>query len=212
MLQTDGMSDALRNSIWNVLHSIFENPDDDWIALAKCVAQFFRKVPLDELPDYDIQCRNWVKDYFFTLPWHTVYDFVEFVVDHYESILKYPKYDREELEKYFNFVFEREMSGYRFIAGVLAPISNPAETTEVAGAIEITSRIGLEGAHQHLQTALSLLAKKPEPDYRSSVKESISAVEAVARTLGKHDSQGLAGALDELAKKTSLHGALRAGS
>jgi hypothetical protein len=43
------------------------------------------------------------------------------------------------------------------------------------------------------------------------VKESISAVESVARVLGKEDSQGLASALDELSKKTNVHGALRAG-
>ena len=82
---------------------------------------------------------------------------------------------------------------------------------EISGAIEKTSRIGLDGAHHHLQTALSLLAKKPEPDYRNSIKESISAVESVARVLGKESSKGLSDALDELSKKANIHGALRAG-
>lgn len=136
---------------------------------------------------------------------------MEFVVHNYEKILKYPSSSRKELEKIFNVIFEREMSGYRFIAGVLAPISNPAETTEIAGAIEMTSRIGLDGAHHHLQTALSMLAKKPEPDYRNSIKESISAVESVVKVLGKENSQGLADALAELAKKTNIHGALQSG-
>jgi hypothetical protein len=103
------------------------------------------------------------------------------------------------------------MSGYRFISGELVPISNPAETTEIAGAIDKAARTGLDGAHDHLRAALALLARKPEPDYRNSVKESISAVESVAKLLGTGDGSGLTPALDELAKKTSLHGSLRAG-
>ncbi len=211
MLQTEGMNDPLRNSIWNFIHSLYESQHDYWIPLAKWVAQFFRKVPVDDLPYHDYECRKWVKAYFFSLPWYGVYDFVEFVVDNHQNILKQPAYNREKFEKIFNVIFEREISGYRFISGVLAPISNPAETTEIAGAIEMTSRIGLDGAHHHLQAALSLLAKKPEPDYRNSIKESISAVESIAKVFGKENSKGLSDALDELSKKTNLHGALRAG-
>lgn len=209
-LQTESMNNDLRNTIWNYLHSVFQSEHEYWRPFAKWVAQYFRKVPVDELPIYDNRCREWVKEYFYSLPWHGVYDFVEFVVDSYPKIIEYPSSDREKLRKIFNVILEREMSGYRFISGVLAPISNPTETKEIAGAIENSVRVGLDGAHDHLRTALALLARKPEPDYRNSVKESISAVESVAKVLGG-DSAGLAGALDELAKKTDLHGALRAG-
>jgi hypothetical protein len=211
LLQTDGMSDALRNSLWNYLHSLFKSEHNYWIPLAKWIAQFFRKVPVDELPYDDHRCRQWVKAYFLSLKWHEVYDLIEFVVDNYRKIIRYPDRDRQQLEHTFNAILEIEHSGYRFTAGILAPISNPAETTEVSGAVEMTARAGLDGAHKHLQTALALLAKKPEPDYRNSIKESISAVESIARVLGKEDSQGLAGALDELAKKAAIHGALKAG-
>lgn len=57
-LQTDSMNDALRNSIWNFLHSLFENQHDYWIPFAKWVARFFRKVPIDELPYHDRECRT----------------------------------------------------------------------------------------------------------------------------------------------------------
>jgi len=210
-LQTESMNDALRNSIWNYLHSLFGSQYIYWVPLAKWVAQFFRKVPVDELPYDDSRCREWVKEYFYTLPWYGVYDLVEFVVDAYPKIARHSSQHREKLEEIFNVIFEREMSGYRFIAGELAPISNSAETTEISGAIERTARVGLDGAHDHLRTALSLLAKKPEPDYRNSIKESISAVESIAKILGTDSPPGLAEALDELAKKTNLHGALRAG-
>jgi hypothetical protein len=123
----------------------------------------------------------------------------------------YTTYRHDELEKFFNYVFEREMSGFRFIAGELAPISSPAEMGEILHALETTSRTRLNGAHHHLQSALSLLAKKPEPDYRNSIKESISAVESIAKILGKENSHGLSDALSELSKLTNLHGGLQAG-
>lgn len=212
MLQTDGMNEALRNSIWNTFHSLFQNNRSEyWIPLAEWIAHHFRKYPIDELPAYNVRCREWIKDYFCSLPWNRQYELVEFVVENCKNIMQYASPSREELEDMFNGIFLREMSGYRFIAGVLAPISNPAETKEISGAIKMTSRIGLDGAHHHLQTALSLLAKKPEPDYRNSIKESISAVESVAKVFGKENSKGLSDALDELSKKTNLHGALRAG-
>lgn len=85
------------------------------------------------------------------------------------------------------------------------------ELATVESALSITSATGLAGAHGHIASALCLLAKRPDPDYRNSIKESISAVEALAKQLGTPDSQGLAGALTELGKKVPLHGGLRSG-
>lgn len=89
------------------------------------------------------------------------------------------------------------------------PISSSAEVASIESALSTTSATGLAGAHTHIATALQLLAKRPDPDYRNSIKESISAVEALAKQLGTADSQGLAGALSELGKKVPLHGAFR---
>ena len=93
------MNDELRNSMWNFIHSLFESPNEYLILLAKWVAQFFRKVPVDEIPYHDYDCRNWVKDYLFSLPWYKVYDFIEFVVDNYEDVFQYPIHTRTELNK-----------------------------------------------------------------------------------------------------------------
>ncbi len=52
------------------------------IMVAKHVAQFFRKSPVDELPySRDYECRRWLKNYFYELKWYEVYDFIEFFVD-----------------------------------------------------------------------------------------------------------------------------------
>ena len=110
-----------------------------------------------------------------------------------------------------NRIFEEELSGYRFIGEELAPLSNPAEVAAIEAALATTVKTGLAGAHAHIEAALQLLGKRPDPDYRNSVKEAISAVEALAKQLGAADSQGLAGALNALSKKVPLHGGMRAG-
>jgi hypothetical protein len=145
------------------------------------------------------------------MKWFQVYDFLEFIAENHEHMFEDPELRRAEIENIVNDLFERELSGYRFISGVVAPISNLAETSEISSAIESTARNGLAGAHQHLQTALTLLGRKPEPDYRNSIKEAISAVESISKQLSGSNSQGLAGALDELEKHVDIHGALKAG-
>jgi len=210
-IQTEGMSDALRNSLWNFIHSQFESRHDYWIPLAKFIAQYFRKTPVDELPYHDYDCREWVKAYFYDLKWYEVYDLVEFLVTNYRDILEYPPSNSATLERTFNAILASELSGYRFISGVIAPISNPTETQEISGAIEVTARSGMQGAHAHIQTALKLLGKKPHPDYRNSIKESISAVESIVKQISSSDAQGLSGALSALEAHVPIHGALKQG-
>lgn len=211
-IQTDDINDALRNSIWNYVHDLFFNiKNSNWEVFPKWIARFFRKSPVDEVPDYYNACLKWTKSYFFSLSWGEIYEFVEFIVENYDGICKLRADDRPALEEIFNHIFEQELSGYRFIAGMIVPITNPAEIEEINNAIILASQAGMDGARQHIQSAIGLLAKRPDPDYRNSIKEAISAVESIAKVLGKNDSKGLADALDELSKKVEIHPALRAG-
>lgn len=211
-IQTEGMSDELRNSLWNFVHSQFHSlRHDHWIRVSKFVAQFFRKVPVDELPFRDYECRKWIKAYFYGLEWYEVYDLIEFLVANNQMIIDYRGRDQERIEKGYNEIFASELSGYRFVAGVLAPISNPAETGAISDALEASSSKGLSGARSHIHTALKLLGRKPNPEYRNSIKESISAVESVVKQISGSDAQGLAGALAELEKSVPIHGAMKQG-
>lgn len=207
-LQIEGMDNELRISIWNWIHNAYQHSERDyWIPLSRAVAEGFRKFPLDHLPYYDHDCRKWLADYFNSLAWHKVYDLIEFIV---RNCLNFAFVNQSQAISSINAVFQRERSGYRFVAGFLAPITDPIEVAEVSKAIESSARSGLEGARQHLVSAVSLFAKKPDPDYRNSVKEAISAVESIAKLLGK-DSDGLAGALTALSNKSGMHGSLRSG-
>lgn len=54
---------------------------------------------MDELPYQDYRCRNWLKEHFYRLTWYEVYDFIEFIVDHHENMVRYSSYRRDELEE-----------------------------------------------------------------------------------------------------------------
>src|SRR5713101_7860431 len=85
-LQLDEMSRELRNSLWNLLvwlyqgHWVLES-GDYWGKVATRIAIDFRKSPVDELPFEDDGIRDWIKGYFFQLPWWDAYNFIEFIVD-----------------------------------------------------------------------------------------------------------------------------------
>src|SRR5690606_9918422 len=60
---------------------------------------------------------------------------------------------------------------------------------------------------QHLEAATRLYSDRRAPDYRNSIKESISAVEAAVQILTGDSKAELGKALSMLATKASLHGA-----
>jgi hypothetical protein len=223
-LQIDSISDALRNSLWNLFLELYEKKENHcyWRRVASHIARFFRKVPVDELPARDHQLCEWVKKYFFSLPWYAAYDLTEFLVHNHREMTTtsyghgyhqkfYHQVDSERFTNAVNRILEVELSGFRFLQGSLVPITNAAEIEEIDLAIVASGKYGFTGARTHIRTALDLLGKKPVPDYRNAIKEAISAVETVAKQIVGTDSATLDVALKELSKKTEIHGALSSG-
>lgn len=212
IMQLDGMSQELRNSLWNVVHYTYDHRSlSNWVKLNKVSAFYFFRRPVDEVSSDDYREMRYIKNTFFGMDWATAYDFIEFAGAGVEEIIGNSSISSIEFQELANSVLESECSGYRFIEGRLAPITTSAEMAEISEALESSSNSDMLGAHKHLDAALGFLAKRPTPDYRNSIKESISAVESIARLLGKEDAPGLSNALKELAKKTSIHGSLQAG-
>lgn len=216
-LQVDSMDDALRNCLWNTLVSLYSQsrgPQPN--LLLRALVQNLFKTRVDEIPDAWL-CQEDIKRKFFRAPWHGAYDISEFAVSFYaefyggqeSSLRRREMLSPKEVVRCFNNILEREMSGFRFIGGVLTPITDKAEVQEIAEAIQTADTRGLGGARQHLESALRCLGQKPTPDYRNSIKEAISAVESVAKKITGKDSGKLAEALDILAKQTAMHGALK---
>ena len=64
---------------------------------------------------------------------------------------------------------------------------------------------------EHVRTALEFYSKKPQPDYRNSIKESISAVESAAKIITKLSTATLDEAIKVIDQTHSLHGSFKTG-
>lgn len=98
----------------------------------------------------------------------------------YYSYSEYSKsYNNKNIFEAANIVLEKEYVGYRFVNGILVPISDKNEIET----IQETLLSDYQPVYDHISKANQLLADREHPDYENSIKESISAVEAVCEIL-----------------------------
>jgi len=184
-LQVDSINPALRNRLWNVLqieywryragYSLFDPVNYELRDLCRKLWNKHFKAPIDQIPTSPAPAIGQLRIFFFECKWFEVYDFIEFILN------ATPGGNRTFSES-CNRVFEEELSGYRFVAGKIVPISSKQDVAAIEDAITQSATL-FPTATQHLQAAISLLSKKPNPDYRNTIKESISAVEALCGAL-----------------------------
>ena len=209
-IQAEEIDVALRNGIWNALLDTCwasiskeaqryagEPHGREWIFLRGVWADFF-KVPVDDMP------REWhaifdvLRDYYFKCAWYEVYDFIEFIA----NTLPYPG-EQNALTKKCNLILERELSAFRFIGTTIAQLTSEQEISEIDEALNIPDTMNPVKAH--LQNALEKYSDRKTPDYRNSIKESISAVESLCNLI-----KGTKTTLGEALKEFSdLHPALK---
>lgn len=160
------------------------------------IQAFFRFV-LGEIYSESIDTRNpYDDDEMFAIINNTInrddYDdvltLIELIIQYWDRYLKenskkyyssYFGYSDISLYEFVNAIFEREYIGYRFVDEIIVPIS---DTYEVA-AIQEALNNKYKPVYEHLSKANKLLADRENPDYENSIKESISAVEAICEIL-----------------------------
>lgn len=217
MIQIESMDDDLRNGLWNAL-TIYDwdivkpvpyvsksylrsssKREDVRVLVNRLWLHYFKK-PIDTLQGSWGDIPSQIRGYFFSCQWNEVYDFIEFVANNH------PDQDiNSKFMKRCNFVLERELSAYRFVGGKITQITSEEEIVEIEEALEKAPKT----ANIHLKTALALFADRKAPDYRNSIKESISAVEAICKLITDDPKAELGQALNEIEKKTGLHPALK---
>ena len=107
---------------------------------------------------------------------------------------------------FFNNLFKQEYVGYRFVNDIIVQITDENEVD----AIENASNTEHDIVNEHMRKAICLISDWQHPDYENSIKESISAVEAMCvLIIGKKGSLG--DALKQLEDKgLSIHPSLKA--
>lgn len=218
LAQIDSMDDDLRVGLWNELTNWFwleyESPyayeqpvrGSNFSLFAKLLYSLHYKAPIDAIPE------NWnfflaaVRKRHFSDEWHRIYSFLEFIVEHGPGERSHNGNRVVDFMDSCNILLESENSAYRFVDGKITAITSKEEIAEVEKAISETKYAGVT---THLKRALGLLNDRQSPDYRNSIKESISAVESLAKRLVGDDKATLGQALKILETKHNLHGSLK---
>jgi hypothetical protein len=214
-LQIESMDTDLKNGLWNILYILTIDKirkqkhigdRNRWEGFIKALWYGFFNLPLDEIVESNTdRVKKYIKEWFFNAQWYEVYDFLEFVAK-----LKGP-IDTNRFKRGCNEVLERELSGYRFVGDEVAPITNKIEVNEIEKALETSAEHNLKGVHKHLESALDKLSDRENPDYRNSIKESISSVESLCIIISKDKKATLGQALKKIEDTVGLHPALKSG-
>jgi hypothetical protein len=199
IIQIDDMDEALRIGLWNAFYN--------WYACLSVhtqmgigysiITDFLRKpAQMYDERTFENFLYEWFRD---SALWYEVYDLMEFCTGFRRKDL---------LAKECNRALERDMSGFRFISGEIVAITNEQEIKAVELATRSKDKC-TSSCVKHLKRALELLSDRQNPDYRNSIKESISAVEAACKLITGEENATLGAMLNTLSKKGGIPPALK---
>jgi hypothetical protein len=199
------ISKDLRLALWDFWHALISNSLGDFparvvgdmrAALRKKHI-YFDKQPADEFDDRI----NWVSSSFkqtiMSGTYVQAFGLTQFMIR---------EIDETELSNCVDDILVRYSSAYRVVDNTLMPIGSPEEVAVIQKAVADLADASLSGARQHLRSAAEKLSDR---QFADSIRESIHAVESVARTL--EPSAELSKALSKLEKTAGIHGGLKKG-
>jgi hypothetical protein len=207
------LSPAARRKLLNIFHRDFCQPSTirmpgiGEFEFALPSKQFLKEVwtellgnRLDQYPGWP-QVLETIKDLFEQGDWH-------FPFDIWEGIFKYENHLVPLIGRTTSAireVLERENTAYTFVGGRFVERMTDSEVQSIERAL----RSPIEGIRDHFTTAIRLLSDRENPDFRNSIKESISAVEAACKELTGLQNATLGQALSQLHDSRPLHPSLK---
>lgn len=216
VLQVESIDEDLKNRLWNlILEGFFDrfrdyavNSKVEKAELMKLIWKEFFKQPIDTIPSFSNTngvyvpgTIEYIRNWFYGCEWFEIYDFLEFI-----SLVDI-KTKNLDFEKGCNYALKKEVAGYRIVNQHVVQITADEEILEIEEAITYTDK--WKSVSTHIKTALDNLADRKNPNYRNSVKESISAVESFCKIITNDDKATLGKALNEIEKTHNIHGALK---
>lgn len=160
--------------------------------------------PADELEKRDDSVgRQAIKQILLEGQWFEVYDLLELIFR--ERLIRS---NEGEFVSRIDQVLREEMAGFRAKGVEFVEVTGDGEIEAIDEALSAATN-EFSPAREHLATALRKLSDRKSPDYRNSVKESISAVESVAQVVTGDPSATLGAAVKALHGEDELPKALR---
>lgn len=167
------------------------------------IADEFFKIPTGmRSEDYN----NEIIDLFANKEWFRVLDFIEWYSEYADRVQS--GQFKMSFEREINQVLKKEVVGYRLINRMIIPITNTEEIESINASIN--SRFNV--VNEHMKKALNFYGDRTNPDYENSIKESISAVEAMVKIITGDDGLSLGDAIKKLENNgVQIHGAMKKG-
>ncbi|WP_130803982.1 AbiJ-NTD4 domain-containing protein [Acinetobacter ihumii] len=218
IIQKESIDQELRNALWSLYDRIifanFQNYDPYAFStsyiLGSNLEGFFLNIymnvfqrPTDEIPQFISDGILSIKKYFMSCEWYEVYDFIEVTLENYPNIQS----NSDIFSKSINLCLEKYLSAYRLSNGNILEITSEQEIQSIEDALENTNQHS--GVQLHLNQALKLISDRQNPDYRNSIKESISAVESICKVITQDDKATLGKALKIIEDRHDIHPALK---
>lgn len=214
-LQIEDIDQTLENKLWNnILIDFIEKTNNyssyeesERVIFSKIIWQDFFERKIDEIPSYSKGgvytngVIEYIRNWYLEAEWYEKYDQIEFLSE-LDSRVNF-KFTEE-----INYTLKSEMAGYTLINNKIVQINSEQEIQSIEEALNKSSKY--KSVETHLKRALELISNRENPDFRNSIKESISAVEAYCIILTNDSKATLGKALSKIETKFKLHNGLKA--
>lgn len=202
-LQRDQMSNELRSQLWAYVNDLMSTDSfgiyhgsGRWADILRDAHLYRYHMRKDQFSSHKAYLA--LGELFEKGEYHEIYGWLDYVMRHDKSL---PHFGGE-----VGVILTNCRSAYRVVDDMIIPIASEEEQAAYEGALADTSAGQFSGARSHLKQAGMHLTNG---SFANSVRESISAVESVARVL--EPSGDFSKALAKLEIKLALHPALKRG-
>ena len=178
--------------------------DDPWHGIVPMWWMLYFKRPIDEVPRDPEAVMDRIKGVIMQSPYNKVFDLLTDLVRHQGCPQGMSEFINGELRI-------SQMAYYLDTSGTptFVPQSSSQEGEAVRDAMSVLAESGIDGAHTHLLNAAGTIN---QGKFADAVRESIHAVESVAKVISGQAHKDLRPAIKELEKRQLLtHGALAEG-
>lgn len=221
-LTAESMPDTLRAGLWDAirLHFMSDISRDDGFSGPSYSEDFdivtdqiwfrFLRKPTDGKSKNPHSALDVLREKVLSVfVFYEVYSFIEFLagLNFNENEDHGPSLHSKRFIRFCNNVLERERSCFRFVGPSLVMISDQESLLEIE---EATLRSEADGVRTHIRSAAQKYSSSP-PDYRNSIKEAISAVEAAAFFVTGEKANGLSVPMKKIAETFGIHQGMRKG-
>jgi hypothetical protein len=210
-LQLRTLSSELTALLWRLVHSELSSAtknshmgggswiEDPWKSILFDFYTFHCHKLADEFKNESNSLNRWIKGIVTSKDYIEVFEFLQYVIRHRQCPFKFS----EQIDN----ILKRSKAPYRVSNKTIYPIGDEADAVAIEAAFANLLSVEFGGARSHLRNAIKELNSGRWAD---SVRESIHAVESVARSL-EPSAKEIQHALEKVSQNARIHPAMKAG-